>query len=369
MIKVLHIINGADLGGISTFLLTYYSRMDREQFHFDFIYSLEQPLGYNGERLQELGAEFFYVPVKSKHPFIHIREVSRIIKEGGYEAVHVHSGYTSWLVLLIAKMNGVTKRFAHAHNAIKGKLEKIEAIKRWTGIRLIKKYATVRIACSTDAAEFTFRELPSETNNVVMIPNSIVMEKFLFNEEAREETRKELGISETSFVIGTVGRMTEEKNQIKLVEVFAELRKKISNVCLVLVGDGDQKERIGNAVKDYGLTNQTIFTGKRSDVFRLLNAFDAFCLPSFYEGFPISALEALANGLPLILSNTITRELEIFKNVSYVSLEDMDEKWADKIIELFKCQNRTDEFNRTILLNQYNIESSVKKLENLYKGK
>ena len=96
MIKILHLINGATYGGISSMLLNYYTHMDRSQFQFDFIYSAEGRFGHDGEELEKLGASFFYIPKKSSGLIRHIIGINRILKNGKYDVIHVHSCHTSY---------------------------------------------------------------------------------------------------------------------------------------------------------------------------------------------------------------------------------------------------------------------------------
>lgn len=118
MVRVLHIINGADLGGISSMLLNYYRHMDRTKVHFDFVSSIAE-LGYNGRELEKLGSKFYFIEMKSKGLINHIKELDKLLKNEHFDVIHVHSNHTSYVALMVAWKNGIRIRIAHGHNAVK----------------------------------------------------------------------------------------------------------------------------------------------------------------------------------------------------------------------------------------------------------
>ena len=368
MINVLHIINGADLGGISSMILNYYKNIDRNAFHFDFIYSIDEPLGHNGHELEKLGANFFYVPKKSAGLKKHIDGIKKIIKAGNYDAIHVHSGLTSYVALSVAKKSGIKIRVAHAHNAVKNIRGLRNKLKRFLGNYLIKFYASCMVACSRDAAVYTFGDKSLKNLNLKILPNSIDSKKYIYSEDERVKIRKELNIGDKDFVIGSVGRMTPEKNQIFLLQVFKVLSGEDKSAKLLLVGDGPDKEVIKDFIKKEHLEEKVFLTGQRTDVNAILSSFDVYAMPSLYEGFPVAGLEAAANGLPIVLSDTITKELSFVKNIHYLSLCDDKRKWVD-IIELCKGESRNDSAVADIIENGFDIVSSAKILQKIYSDK
>lgn len=360
-------INGATYGGISTMLLNYYTHMDRNKIHFDFVYSAEGAFGHDGEKLKELGAEFFYIPKKSSGLRKHIKQLDELIKKGDYDVIHVHSAHTSYVGLMVAWKNGIKGRFAHAHTAVKGRLGLKETISRRVGIILMKLFATKRLACTRDAAVSVFGRHSLKEKSMILVPNSINTEKFRYDENARIEIRKTFGIKLSTFVLGTVGRMSEEKNQIFLVGVLEKLKKIIPDSCLLLIGDGDKKNEIEKAVLEKNLKDSVIFTGNREDVSKILNAMDIFVVPSIYEGFSIAGLEAGTNGLPLILSDVIPRELAFLNRAEYISLNLSTGEWAKKIA-IYSDVGRSSDAVEQVVRYGYDIIKSVKRMEQIYDG-
>lgn len=118
-----------------------------------------------------------------------------------------------------------------------------------------------------------------------MIPNAIELDKFRFNAGVRQKTRQELSIADDTFLIGHVGRFMPQKNQTFLVDVLADLLPKRPDTMLAFVGDGPDKSAVQQHAIELGIADHVLFLGQRSDVNRLYQAFDVFCLPSLYEGW------------------------------------------------------------------------------------
>lgn len=167
------------------------------------------------------------------------------------------------------------------------------------------------------------------------------------------------------FVIGSVGRMTSEKNQIHLVNIMPELLKKREDCFLLLIGAGSEMESIKEYAVQLGVSEHVLFLGSQQNVYEWLNVFDVFVMPSLYEGFPIAAIEAASNGLPLVLSDTITDELTFLENVRYLPLDGSYSSWVDSILGA-KRDIGKNSHRMTILLKEYDIHSCAKILETIY---
>ena len=365
MIRVLHVINNADLGGISTMLLNYYKNINRDEIHFDFIYSVDEPLGYNGNKLKKLGAEFYYVPRKSLDLKSHVKGIRDVVNNGNYDAIHVHSNHTSYVALAVAKKCGIKIRVAHAHNAVKGWLGIKESVSRLVGILLINYYSTKCLACSEDAATYTFGSKSLKRNKTMIIHNAIDCKAFGFSETNRSAIRMEYGIGNEILVFGTVARMSYEKNIIYLLEVLKEIQKR-TRALLFLIGDGDERSKIEAKAYELNISQSVIFAGKHSDVYRYLSAFDVFVIPSLNEGFSIAGLEAGANGLPIVMSEAVPLELSFLPNTTYLPLEGEEKKWADTIIACKRLRMKKSVLE--VEQNGYDIRKTVKILEKVYIG-
>lgn len=362
-IRILHIMNGATLGGISTVVLNYYKNIDRNRFKFD-IAMYNKKLGPNGEELQKLGCNMFYLPLKSRHLIKYIKELKCIIKNGRYDAIHVHNNKTSYVALIIAKSLGVPVRIAHAHTAYKTSSVKT-VITDVISHYITAQVSTKLIACSKQAAASIFGESKTATNKTVILRNAIDVNRFRFESDIRKKVRNKLGI-ENELVIGTVGNLSLEKNHKYLLEIFKELCSLRQNVKLIIVGNGELMNELTDYSNKLGIFDKVLFLGQRTDVNQILMAMDIFIMTSLYEGFGIAALEAAASGLPLYLSNHIPEDLKFVKRHKYLSIDIDPIVWAR---ELNECE--IENYDRLdgaveVINNGFCINDNIRILEGIY---
>lgn len=122
--------------------------------------------------------------------------------------------------------------------------------------------------------------------------------------ELRYELRQKLGLSENTKIALTVARLSDQKGHDYLIPAIPHLVREFSHLKFVWVGDGEKRQVLETLVKEYGVTEQVLFLGYRSDVPRLLQASDLFVFPTYYEGQPFAMLEAMSYGLPIITAAT-----------------------------------------------------------------
>ena len=181
--------------------------------------------------------------------------------------------------------------------------------------------ANVRIAPSTEAAEFMFGKNCIKKGKAQLLHNGIDLSVYRYSAEDRQNIRKEFNVPENAFVIGHVGRFQTQKNHLFLLEIFSHVCKENENALLLLVGKGELEKSIREKAKALGVLDRIIFTGVRSDVPALLSAMDVFVFPSLYEGMPNTVIEAQATGLPCVISDTLTKEANVTGLVTYLPLE------------------------------------------------
>ena len=119
-------------------------------------------------------------------------------------------------------------------------------------------------------------------------------------ETARAETRRVMGVADDRFLVGWIGRMTGVKRTDVVLRSFARLREQGVDAVLCMVGDGPDRDDVEELASELGLVQNTLFAGYQEDVGRFFSAFDVFVLPSANEGTPVTAIEALASGCPVV---------------------------------------------------------------------
>jgi glycosyltransferase involved in cell wall biosynthesis len=154
------------------------------------------------------------------------------------------------------------------------------------------------VAVSEETAAFARKRREIDERKLLVIPNGIELGRFHPAPAARERVRRELGIADDAWVIGTVGRVAVEKNQALLLRAMAPLLGPTTR--LIVAGDGPLLPELTALAASLGVTPHAHLLGVRRDVPDLLNAFDVFALSSDTEGLPLVILEAMATGLPVL---------------------------------------------------------------------
>lgn len=329
MIRVLHVLAALDGGGVERLLIDYYSRMDRNIIHFDFVV-LEKSTGILEKRFIDLGSEIYRIPPIKKGLFTHLRRLRQIIHSGHYDAVHSHQGDKGIFTLLASKLEHVNVRIAHSHAAFEPHFL-FQGLFRKVLHFTLYHVATAFFTCGIDAAEWGFGLNIMKNIGIYNMKNAIDTSVFRFNLTTRNALRSQLGINDR-YVIGCVARFERQKNHQYLINVFSKVLHLAPTSILLLVGRGSLEESIKNYVVELGLQDSVMFLGIRTDVSELLNVFDVFVLPSLFEGLPVSIIEAQANGLCSVISSSITKEVSITDLVTFKEIAIPPVEWASYII-------------------------------------
>ena len=280
-IIVAHIMGKWNGGGVESVVMNYYKNIDRNRIQFHFLCD-EDSTDIPYEEIEKLGGKVIVIPPYQKL-FKYQKELYRIFKENNYKIIHSHINALSVFPLRIAKKVGVPIRIAHSHSTSNKKEWKKNILKMILR-PLSKLYANNYFACTEYAGKWLFGKKVVERKELNVINNAIDLKKFEFNENTREDLRKELGIKEDVLVIGHVGRFMKQKNHEFLIDVFEKAIKQDDNIYLILVGQGPLEDKIKEMAKEKGIEDKILFLGQRNDVNKLYQAMDIFVLPSLYEG-------------------------------------------------------------------------------------
>lgn len=362
MLRVLHIVPSLDVNaGMMSVVMNYYRHIDRSKIQFDFLYLFDEPNNHF-EEIKALGGRAYKIGAPSFSPTF-VNRINDFFSnhEGEYGVLHCHPIWTPVLFAKAAKNHGVKHVIAHSHS-VRYSEKALSAMRNRALLPIIKMFVTDYMACSEDAAEL-FR-LPDKTV-VSIINNAIDTESYLYNETARSKIREELGIGADVLTMGHVGRFSVEKNHAFLLEVFEKLLLEMPEARLLLVGDGAKKTEIENEAAKRGFADKIVFTGVRQDINKLLSAMDIFLLPSLFEGVPVVALEAQAAGLSCIISDTVTKKIDL-TGCKYVSIDSGAEPWIVAVKEYTNDTDNRIAANKLLSESDYNINRAAQHLEKLY---
>ena len=356
MIRILQCVNNMHRAGLETMLMNYYRHIDRDRIQFDFLTHRPDRSDYDDE-IESYGGKVFYAPrlFPQNYPayFRYMKDFFSGHPE--YIIVHSHIDSMSYLPLLAAKKAGVPVRIAHSHNTsldIDFKFIMKEYFRR-----RVPYVATDYLACGEAAGHYMFGE-----REFKVIPNAIETSAFRFDPETRERIRRSLGI-EGQYVIGSVGRLTNQKNISFLIEVFREICRREEKAVLLIIGGGEQEEKLKGLVQEFGIQDRVRFLGVRSDVGALYQAMDVFVMPSLYEGLPVVGVEAQVSDLQCVFSTNITREIRLSDKAHFLSLDRPASDWAEFILRLV---SRTSVRTAAFQCDLYDIENAHSILEQYY---
>ncbi len=342
MIRVLQVFGEPfSNGGQDSYIMNMYRHIDRERVQFDFF----TPFMIRNEAMkaevEALGGRM----TAAGYPFgednnRYFREgITAFLREHPYDIVHFHSGSTYALMLgaKVARQSGARRVIVHSHcgGFVNLKYKLIRALSR----HALLTYPTDYYACSHLAARWKFPTPIIRRGRYRVLKNAVDTTLFRYDPALREQYRQELGLTD-KLVVGHIGRFSEQKNHRYLVDIFAALAAMEPTARLVLVGYGDLQEEILQKIGDLGLSDRVQFLGVRKDAAALMNAFDVFLLPSFFEGLPVVGVEAQATGLPVVTSTGVTPELPLPDLAVYKPLSDSPEAWARQLLESARLPRR-----------------------------
>lgn len=336
-IRILHVLGMMERGGVETWLMHILRMINRDRYQMDFLVHIAEPQDYDDE-IRALGSKVIVCP-HTRQPLRYARDFLRVLAEHGpYDVVHSHVHQYSGLVLRLAKRAGVPVRIAHSHlDASDAEAEASPHRRVYLGLmrHWVARNMTVGLSVSNQAASDLFGSGWERDPRHQMLFCGIAMEPFT-QRVCRAAVRVEFGIPEDAFVIGHVGRFTEQKNHVFLLAIAAEVLKQDPCARFLLIGDGELRVAMQERAAQSGIADRVIFAGLRPDVPRvMLGAMDVFLLPSLYEGLPLVLMEAQAAGLPCLFSDTISCEADIVPPLVHrCSLSASPLAWAERLIAL-----------------------------------
>lgn len=344
------------VNGISTVIINYCSHMDLKRYNVTILSGAPIADVYR-KTCHDLGVEIVELPIRQKSTAAYYCALNRALSRKKYDIFHVHgNSATIAPEIFLAKLHGIQVRIAHSHNTTCNNIKIHKFLQPF-----LFHVCTNGLACGKDAGKWLFGSIA-----FTVLPNGFETQQFKFNLYKREATRKRLKIDD-KFVIGHIGRFNSQKNHPFLLEVFKSIAAQKDNAILLLIGNGPDFNVIMKKIEEHPYKNRIIVYGESSDPAALYSAMDVFVLPSKFEGLPVVLLEAQISGLPCVVSDTVTREVD-FGNIVWKSLKDLPSSWADDILlQQVEIQARRESFEKNRnKIEPYDIQNCVKQLESFY---
>ena len=354
MKRVLQIVGSLGYGGVIAVVMNYYRHINREQIQFDFITFSQKPERYD-EEIKQLGGRIFRLPSRARRPLGYMRALYRVIRENNYQIVHTHQSSASMVMDgMVARLCGVSAVIGHSHNPRCNVLWQHYLFRPF-----VKVFFNHRLACSVEAGKWVFGN-----RKVKILHNAIDAQQFRFNPEIRTHIRKELGLTD-ELLVGFVGRLHPQKNPYRLLEIFAEVREKQDNAHLLIVGDGEERDRMLQTCKVLNILPYVHFVGQVTNVHELMMAMDVFLFPSVFEGLGVVVIEAQAADLPCVVSGNVPAP-DLTGKLCVCRLEDDNETWANAILKQVPSQR--GDTSLQIKEGRYDIVHEAVVLEEYYQS-
>lgn len=351
------------IGGIEATLLHMISHMEQDKVSFD-VLTFYESIAYQ-EEYQRLGCKIYKITSKRKNPWKNRQELRRFFQQHADEYAAVWCNLAELInidVLKLAKKYGIPKRIIHSHSTTSTRGKLLTRL-HYSHRKKIGAVATDFWACTYDAGKWFYSDDILQSSRFQVIRNAIDLSAYAFNSGVREKIRQQYHL-EDSFVVGQVGRLSiAQKNTLFLLEIFAAILKQEPNAVLMLVGDGPDRALVEQKTAELQLGDHLLMLGTRMDVPRLLNAMDAFVLPSFFEGLGIVLIEAQAAGLPSFASSVVPNDAAVTELLEFIPLQDGAGAWAKKILAA-KGRVRLNEIP-AIAAAGYDIVEEAKRIQKL----
>ncbi len=361
VIRILQVLGGLNRGGAETMIMNLYRTIDRNEIQFDFIIHNASENAYVDE-VKKMGGKIYLFPKFSGKNILQYRKhwLDFLLNNPDYHIVHSHVRSYATVFIPIAKRCGV-KTIVHSHSTsngigLKGQMKTLMQIPlRWQ--------ADYLFACSEDSGKWLFGKKVVDKPNFSVVKNAIDVKKYRYDIKKRNQMRNALNI-EGKRVYGHVGRLSEPKNHIFLIDIFREIHKRDVNAVLLIVGSGEQRVAIDEKIQKEKLQKVVFMLGARNDIPDIMQALDVFLFPSLWEGLPMTVVEAQAAGLPCLVSNTVTREVALSDVVRYLPISQGTDVWVNCAIS---AQERYPEAAEYVIQSGFDVESSAKWLTDYYR--
>lgn len=309
-------------------IMNLYRHIDRSRIQFDFLY-FTNTRGHFDDEIEGLGGTIYRLPPPS-NPIARLLDTLRFFQGKQFQAVHVHTLFDGGIYLLAAKLSGVHNRIAHAHST-RGNmtLSNLGSLYQSLSRALTRVFANNLVACGWEAGRYLFGSKP-----FTVLPNGIDLTRFTdLSNQSGVNLRKALSIPEGCRLICQIGRLDHQKNPGFTLTVAEELEHRKVNFRLIFVGDGKLSSALKASTDHGSLNNKVLFLGNRDDVASVMKASDLLIMPSYYEGFPLVLVESQLMGLPALVSDKITADVDLGLNLVHFLAIDSPAQWAQKVID------------------------------------
>lgn len=369
--NILFVLPNFDTGGSEKLVFDIIKHIDKSKFNPVLCVFFS---GAYEEEFLKLNIPFYIVHPEGKRrsKIQRVRFLNKIIRDHKIQVVNTH--HTSSLLqgLLSYKFFNRSKLIHAEHTRLN--FDPNVTLPILFIQKIFMKFVDVALGISQGVCDCFENDLKVKKEKIHKILNGVDIDKFQFGREEekklRGEYRNKLGINEHNIVIGMCANFRKQKNHPVLIKACDLLIKQgTMDFKVVLCGTGPEQEDVQAVVKEKKLENRILFLGARLDIPELMNCFDIYCLPSFFEGLPFSILEAMAAGLPVVATD-VEGNSEVVKHEETGLLVESDN--SDELAEALKRLIQDEDFRKkcadsaTRNIQDFSFDNMMKCYENLF---
>jgi sugar transferase (PEP-CTERM/EpsH1 system associated) len=365
----MHVVDNLGRGGLQNGLLNLIQRLDRGRFEH-VIYSM-RGLDENAARFESAHVRISCLTDRESNRSF---QVPALVHAIAAERPHiVHSRNWAAIEAVAAARLAGSYGVIHSEHGLDRGIEEKEPWRRRCFRRLAFEMADRVVSVSNQLRDFHSSRTGFPAKRMLVIHNGVDSQRFCPDAAARARSRRELRVADDDFCIGAVGNLTPVKDYSTLLQAMECVGESIRNWRLVIAGEGPERERLQSFIAARPqLKNRVLFLGLSSRVSELLNAMDVYVLSSLIEGISNSVLEAMATGLPVVITATGGNPETVVDNESGLLFPVGDfGALAEKLILLDRQADLRSHLGRAALgrvRREFSMEAMLGKYERLYRS-
>lgn len=376
-IKVLHLITRLIVGGAQENTIYTAQLLDPRRFEVEVLCGPQT--GSEGSLIEEAlqkGVKLSILPelVRELNPLkdlIAFIKLSLILRKKRFAIIHTHSSKAGILGRLAARLAGIPVIFHTVHG-----WSFHDHMPKWRKRLFIllekfsAKFTQRLIVVTRKDIQKGLRYSIGKPEQYLLIRSAIPLDEFLYPKFDQKQLRKELGIPINAPVIGTVGRLSPQKNPLEWIKIAARIVSLQPDCCFLLVGDGPLRGEVESQIEKFCLKNQFILTGLRRDVPHLLSVLDVFLLTSLWEGLPRVIPQAMCREVPIVAyaSDGVAEVIE-HEQTGFLCQPGEIDLAAQYCLQLLKSRDLRKAIvhkAKQVATEQFDLRTMIEQLETLY---
>ncbi len=360
--NVLILISSSYGGGAERLVLNQMKLYNKENFILHAITIRKGNI--ENKFIKEGGKSYHSLNVKKRFSLIALWEIVKYVKKNKISLIHVHLIEAEIYAVIVKIICSKVKIIVTKHN--------VNDFLKKSSWRLIVKILSLmedKIVCVSNEVYKVFSDIISNRNKMVVHHNGIIIEES--KKESRIKTRNKYGFNNDDFIVGIIGRLTEQKGHTLLIEAAKILKEKMPNLKVAIVGDGELREELQCYVKKNKLEKVVYFLGYQENITQIYSMLDIIAMPSLWEGLSLVLLEAMSQEKVVVCSDiSNNKEVVIDKKDGVLFSKNNFKELANKIYYYYINTEELEGIGKNAkrkIMSNFNFNKNIKDIEKTYR--